>query len=100
MLVVYRPGMQSVGGRLYNERIAKLRANLADPLLVTFLPNIRYLTGFTGSSAYVLVTPDRFVFVTDGLEAEFVSKLLQDFTQAAAAGTLAINSETQPSQHA
>ena len=42
----------------------------------------------------------RFVFVTDGLEAEFVSKLLQDFTQAAAAGTLAINSETQPSQHA
>jgi Xaa-Pro aminopeptidase len=82
MLVVYRPGMQSVGGRLYNERIAKLRANLADPLLVTFLPNIRYLTGFTGSSAYVLVTPDRFVFVTDGRYAEVASGLVAAITGA------------------
>jgi Xaa-Pro aminopeptidase len=37
-----------------------------DALLVTHLPNIRYLTGFTGSAALLLVTPDRLVFATDG----------------------------------
>jgi G3E family GTPase len=38
----------------------------------------------------------RFVFITDGLEEEFVQKLLQDFTQAAAAGTLSPHPETPP----
>src|SRR4029453_6080494 len=38
----------------------------ADALLVTSLTNIRYLTGFTGSAALLLVGPDRLVFVTDG----------------------------------
>lgn len=42
----------------------------------------------------------RFVFITDGLEEEFVRKLLQDFTHAAAAGTLASNPETQTDQSA
>jgi Xaa-Pro aminopeptidase len=37
-----------------------------DALLVTKLVNIRYLTGFTGSAALVLLTPDELVFVTDG----------------------------------
>ena len=37
-----------------------------DALLVTDLTNIRYLTGFTGSAALLLVTGDRLVFVTDG----------------------------------
>jgi len=39
----------------------------ADALLVTALPNIRYLTGFTGSAAFLVVRgapPD--LFVTDG----------------------------------
>ena len=36
----------------------------------------------------------RFVFITDGLEEEFVKKLLEDFTHAAAAGTLASTPET------
>lgn len=36
----------------------------------------------------------RFVFITDGLEEEFVKKLLQDFTHAAAAGTLAATPES------
>ena len=34
--------------------------------LVTRLPNIRYLTGFTGSAAVLLVAPDELLFVTDG----------------------------------
>ena len=42
----------------------------------------------------------RFVFITDGLEEEFVKKLLEDFTHAAVAGTLAITPETKSSQQA
>jgi len=37
----------------------------AEAFLVTKLQNVHYLTGFTGSSGYVLVTPDRAVFITD-----------------------------------
>jgi Xaa-Pro aminopeptidase len=51
-------------------RAGRLRARLADAgceaLLVTRLPNVRYLTGFTGSAGLVLVTPDALVLVTDG----------------------------------
>ncbi len=36
-----------------------------DGLLVTSLPNIRYLTGFSGSSALLFVTPRDVLFVTD-----------------------------------
>lgn len=36
-----------------------------DGLLVTSLPNIRYLTGFSGSSALLVVTPRDVLFVTD-----------------------------------
>lgn len=35
-------------------------------LLVTDLVNVRYLTGFTGSSGVALVTPEALCFVTDG----------------------------------
>ncbi len=37
-----------------------------DALLVTRLVNIRYLTGFTGSAALLLVGPDEVLFVSDG----------------------------------
>src|SRR5215471_21685124 len=51
-------------------RADRLRAALADAggdvLLVTNLTNVRYLTGFTGSAALLLVTPDGLTFVTDG----------------------------------
>ena len=36
-----------------------------DALLITHLPNIRYLTGFTGSAGLLLVQPSRTVLVTD-----------------------------------
>jgi Xaa-Pro aminopeptidase len=51
-------------------RLARLADRLpeagCDVLLVTHLTNIRYLTGFTGSAAMLLVTPDGQLFVTDG----------------------------------
>jgi Xaa-Pro aminopeptidase len=42
-----------------------LRRKKIDALLVTNLRNVRYLTGFTGSSAFALVTRDKALFYTD-----------------------------------
>jgi Xaa-Pro aminopeptidase len=42
-----------------------LTAAHVDGLLVTSLPNVRYLTGFSGSSALLFVTPRDTVLVTD-----------------------------------
>jgi Xaa-Pro aminopeptidase len=51
-------------------RAARLRDEFedagSDALLVTKLVNIRYLTGFSGSAALLLVLPDELLFVTDG----------------------------------
>jgi Xaa-Pro aminopeptidase len=55
-------------------RLDRLRALLRGPaggeaydgIVVSNLTNVRYLTGFTGSAAVVLVTPDATVLVTDG----------------------------------
>jgi Xaa-Pro aminopeptidase len=51
-------------------RASRLRTRLedagCDALLVTRMVNVRYLTGFSGSAAMVLVRPDDLVFVTDG----------------------------------
>ncbi len=42
------------------------RFDQADALLVGSLTNIRWLTGFTGSNGWVLLTPDEVVLITDG----------------------------------
>ncbi|MGH7497401.1 MAG: M24 family metallopeptidase [Gemmatimonadales bacterium] len=51
------------------ERQTALRASLEseglDALLVTHLPNIRYLTGFSGSAAMLVVRRDAAVLITD-----------------------------------
>ena len=66
------------------DRATRLREGLSaagcDALLVTNLTNIRYLTGFTGSAALLLVRPDDLVFVTDGRYRD------QAASQIAAAG--------------
>jgi len=36
-----------------------------DGLLVTYLPNIRYLTGFTGTAALLLVRKDAATLISD-----------------------------------
>lgn len=53
-------------------RMTRLAEHLdgVDALLVTHLPNIRYLTGFTGSAALLLVSAGSVDFVTDGRYAE------------------------------
>ena len=51
-------------------RLPRLRDRLdeagCEAVLVTRMVNIRYLTGFTGSAALLLVRPDDLLFVTDG----------------------------------
>ena len=74
-----------IGGFRYGHRVAGLREQIAktaeptkdkdgkeiapDPieaLLVTYLENIHYLTGFSGSNALLIVSADRAIFITDG----------------------------------
>jgi Xaa-Pro aminopeptidase len=54
----------------YGARQKKLRGQIEDngfrALLVTHLPNVRYLCGFTGSSAALILTGDRSIFFSDG----------------------------------
>jgi Xaa-Pro aminopeptidase len=68
-------------------RINRLRDRLAaqqlDALLVTKLANVRYLTGFTGSAAMLLIAADDALFVTDGRYTE------QSREQLSAAGVAA-----------
>lgn len=56
-------------GPLYKSRLKDLRAEMAgkklDALLVTDLKNIRYLSGFTGSSAYIIISAGKAFFLTD-----------------------------------
>jgi Xaa-Pro aminopeptidase len=49
------------------ERIHRLRRTLRafDCFLVTNISNVRYLTGFTGSSGIVLITKDKGILLTD-----------------------------------
>jgi len=58
----------------YRGRLNRLQSALAegrlDALLVTSLPNIRYLCGFTGSAAALLVTQSACYFFSDGRYAQ------------------------------
>jgi Xaa-Pro aminopeptidase len=54
----------------YKGRQARLQAALEpsrlDGLLITHLPNIRYLCGFSGSAGAILISESKSVFFTDG----------------------------------
>lgn len=60
-------------------RLDALREEIEAPLLVSRAPNLRYLTGFTGSNGYLLVRPaGDAVFVTDGRYGELAETLVAD----------------------
>lgn len=63
-------------------RIGRLRESFAassiEALLVTDLFNIRYLTGFAGSAAMLIVGRDDLVFVTDGRYEFMADAALED----------------------
>jgi len=62
--------MSNLTAALLSDRHTRVRRALGDgrldALVVTHVPNIRYLTGFTGSTAIVVLTPREVVFITDG----------------------------------
>ena len=55
--------------KLIDRRLQQIRFTIEDlkldGLVVSYLPNIRYLTNFSGSSAYLFILPDQLHFVTD-----------------------------------
>src|SRR5579864_7232040 len=60
---------------------AALRRLRVDALLVTHLPNVMYLCGFTGSSGALIVAADRdakSVLVTDGRYTQQAAQEVQD----------------------
>jgi Xaa-Pro aminopeptidase len=64
------------------ERQGRLRSRMEaeglDGLLISNLPNIRYLTGFAGSNGYVFVTADATRFFTDGRYATQASQMVRE----------------------
>ena len=67
--MIFRASLQNTPPLMTEARIAGLRERMSehalDALLVTSLPGIRYLTGFSGSSALAVVTAKRAYFVSD-----------------------------------
>lgn len=67
------------------ERVAKIVSALTehhlDALLVTGAANIRYLTGFSGSSGLLLVTPRELLFLTDFRYDTQVKEEIGDFAR-------------------
>jgi Xaa-Pro aminopeptidase len=63
-------------------RLEKLRKSLSwrgfQAFLVSSLTNIRYLTGFEGSSGWVFLTPEKSFFITDFRYKEEVERLLSE----------------------
>ncbi len=57
-------------------RLERLMEDRSRPLLVSSLVNIRYLTGFTGSNAYLVVSADKAIFITDGRYGEIAEPLV------------------------
>src|ERR1700742_1720293 len=73
----------TIAGMDYLRRQRQLRDELADrgldALLVTHLPNVRYLCGFTGSAGILLIGPGarKPIFVTDGRYSEQANEQVQ-----------------------
>jgi Xaa-Pro aminopeptidase len=95
----------------------RLNQSGLDALLVSHLPNIRYLTGFRGSAALLLVTTGRTVLLTDSrygvqapeevrglaeveIESADVWQRLRSVVRAAAAGRIGFESERLTVRHA
>jgi len=63
------PVSKSAYPSLVDMRLNQIRFSLedlkVDALVINYLPNIRYMTNFSGSAATLFVTPDEIHFVTD-----------------------------------
>ncbi len=75
-----------------NPRLAALRDKIIhsqfDTLLITFLPNIRYLTGFSGSNGICIITKNSQAFVSDGRYRTQAREEVSGFRVIIASGSL------------
>lgn len=60
---------QALYPKMVDTRLEQLHFTLedqkADAMVVSYLPNIRYITNFSGSAATLFITPDELHFITD-----------------------------------
>jgi Xaa-Pro aminopeptidase len=79
---------------MFARRLEAVRKKISESrlqgLLVTSLPNVRYLTGFTGSNALLLLTPERNLFITDSRYRNQASGEVQNARIVIAPGSLLI----------
>jgi Xaa-Pro aminopeptidase len=87
----YAPTSASLPPITVTGRLDRLRAAFdeheVDALVVTTLPNVRYLTGFTGSAAVLTVTRDVALLTTDG---RYRTQSAEQVEQAGAGGQVDI----------
>jgi Xaa-Pro aminopeptidase len=88
--VIVRPSLAPLD---HPRRTSVLRASLLaadiDAMLVTSLTNVRWLTGFTGSNGWALVTADDLVLFTDG---RYGDQSRQQLDAAGVDGRVAVSS--------
>lgn len=65
-----------------------LQSRRLDGLVVTHLPHVRYLCGFSGSNGLLFITRNKALFATDGRYAEQVRTEVHDATVVIGAGPL------------
>lgn len=87
-----------VSMNIYKKRIEQVLQILSkkrlDGLLVTNLVNVQYLTGFTGSSANMLISHNQIYFITDSRYFEQVENELADSSREMLSPALSIVKET------
>lgn len=72
------PSYPKIVDRRFHQLRFNMEENKVEAIVVTYLPNIRYLTNFSGSSAYLFVTPDEVHFITDDRYEEQIKTELYD----------------------
>jgi Xaa-Pro aminopeptidase len=85
------PQLDAMAPMAVSDRLGRLRSSMdaagVDALLVTHLTNIRYLTGFTGSAALLLVRADGAWFVTDG---RYANQCVDELARAGVTATIEV----------
>ncbi len=103
-------GARLSGGARVNPRVDRLRELLEQPLLVTNLTNVRYLTGFRSSNAALIVEPERVRLFADfryaeagrqvpGVEFEITKRALAVDIATRAQGALGFEAGSLPYAH-
>ncbi|MCL2039646.1 MAG: Xaa-Pro peptidase family protein [Bacteroidetes bacterium] len=75
--IEHKPYPATINKRLHQIRF-NMNENKIDAAFISYLPNIRYLTNYSGSWAYMLITTDEIYFFTDDRYEEQIITELYD----------------------